>query len=632
MDRRLIGYYEKELQYVRELGGEFAREFPKIAGHLGLSAFECADPYVERLLEGFAFLAARVQLKLDAEFPRFTENLLEMVYPNYLAPTPSLAVVRFEPNPRQAALAQGFPVPRHSVLRAPLGNGQATACVYRTGRQVTLWPIEITSVRHTNFTGDLGEFRLPSPRTVKSTLRIRMRSLNKVPFNQLSIDHLPIFIRGQDTPSARLFELIHGATIGVVIKRDDVPQVSVCRSGRVAPVGFEEEDALLPSVPTSFDGYRLLQEYFALPSCFQFAELRNLAGGLASCAEEEVEIVLVLDRHDATLESGISPSQLALFCTPVVNLFEHGADRIHLSNRVNEYHVVPDRTRPLDLEVHSVKAVVGHGSSANQRRDFTPFYSCTERAALEQAPAYYTLHRRQRVHSSREQRVGARSRYAGSEMFISLVDGREGPYASDLKQLAVSTLCTNRDLPLALAVGEGATDFQLGSGAPVASVRCVAGPSAPRPSHAWGQTAWRIISHLSLNYLSITNSGDSGGGRAEGERGSAAALRELLQLYGELSDASVARQIGGVTSVSSVPIVRRLPLEGPATFGRGLQLTLQCDETAFEGTGVFILGTVLERFFAKYVSINSFTETVLTTKQRGEIMRWPARIGGRPLA
>jgi type VI secretion system protein ImpG len=622
MDRRLIGYYEKELQYVRDIGGEFAREFPKIAGQLGLSAFECADPYVERLLESFAFLAARVQLKLDAEFPRFTENLLEMVYPQYLAPTPSLAVVRFEPNPRQAALAQGFAVPRFSPLRAPLGNGQASACTYRTGREVTLWPIEITSIRHTNFTGDLGEFKLASPRTVKSTLRIRLRSLNKVPVSQLAIDHLPLFIRGQDTPSARLFELMHGSTIGILIKREEIQGSTVCRQGRVATIGFDEEDALLPNVPNSFDGYRLLSEYFALPSCFQFAELRNLQSGLASCPEEEVEIVLVLDRHDASLESGIAPGQLALFCTPVVNLFEHPADRIHLSNRVNEYHVVPDRTRPLDLEVHSVRGVVGHGSGAGQRRDFRAFYSCTDRTANEASPAYYTLHRRQRTHSSREQRVGPRSRYAGSELFISLVDGREGPYSSDLKQLAVSTLCTNRDLPLALAVGEGATDFQLGSGAPVATVRCVAGPSAPRPSHAWGQTAWRLISHLSLNYLSITNSGEQG----------AAGLRELLQLYGDLADPSVARHINGVSSIASAPIVRRLPLEGPATFGRGLQLTLSCDELAFEGTGVFILGAVLERFFAKYVSINSFTETLLTTKQRGEIMRWPARIGGRPLA
>ncbi len=627
MDRRFLTYYDRELSYMRDLGGEFARDFPKIAGHLGLNATECADPYTERLLEGLAFLAARVQLKLDAEFPRFTEHLLEMVYPHYLAPTPSLAVVRFEPNPRQPALAQGFLVPRGSALRAQLGGPTSSACTYRTGRNVTLWPIEITALRHTTFTGDLGEFKLDSPRTVRSTLRIRVRSFGGLPLHDLSIENLPLFIRRQDAASTRLFELLHRSSIGIVIKRDDARAVTVCRSGRVAPVGFDEDDALLPNVPGTFQGYRLLQEYFALPMIFHFAELVNLGGAFHGCEEDQAEIVILLDRHDGTLEPSTSPEQLALFCTPAINLFEHAADRIHLSARENEYHVVPDRTRPLDLEVHSIKSVVGHGSSAGQRRVFRSFYACTDRTAQDHAPAYYTLHRRQRLHSSREQRVGPRSQYAGSEVFLSLVDGREGPFSSDLKQLAISTLCTNRDLPLALAIGEGTTDFQLASGAPVDAVRCVAGPSAPRPSNAWGPTSWRLISHLSLNYLSIT---DSPG--AEDNGGGAAALRELLQLYGDLDESSVRRQISGVLSISSAPIVRRLPLPGPVTFGRGLQLTLQCDEGAFEGTGVFLLASVLERFFSRYVSINSFTETVLSTKQRGEVMRWPPRIGGRPVA
>ena len=622
MDRRLLAYYDRELQYMRDLGGEFARDFPKIAGHLGLSSTECADPYAERLLEGLAFLAARVQLKLDAEFPRFTEHLLEMVYPHYLAPTPSLAVVRFEPNPRQPALAQGFLIPRGSALRAPLGGGQSASCTYRTSRNVTLWPLEIIALRHTTFTGDLGEFKLDSPKTVRSTLRIRLRSLGGIPLQDLALDHLPLFVRRQDAASTRLFELLHRSSIGIVVKRDDKPGVVVCRSGRVAQGGFDDDDALLPNVAGTFQGYRLLQEYFALPMCFHFAELRNLAGGFQGCEEDQAEIVVLLDRHDGALEPHTTPEQLSLFCTPAINLFEHAADRIHLSTRESEYHVVPDRTRPLDLEVHSIKSVVGHGSSAGQRRAFLPFYSCTDRTSHDHAPAYYTLHRRQRLHSSREQRVGPRSQYAGSEVFLSLVDGREGPFSTDLKQLAISALCTNRDLPLALAIGEGLTDFQLASGAPVDAVRCVAGPSAPRPSNAWGQTSWRLISHLSLNYLSISDSPGGGG---------AAALRELLQLYGDLDESSVRRQISGVLSIASTPIVRRLPLDGPVTFGRGLQLALECDESAFEGTGVFLLASVLERFFAKYVSLNSFTETALTTKQRGEVMRWPPRIGGRPI-
>ena len=204
------------------------------------------------------------------------------------------------------------------------------------------------------------------------------------------------------------------------------------------------------------------------------------------------------------------------------------------------------------------------------------------------------------------------------------MDGNEGPYRSQLRELGVSILCTNRDLPLQMTVGARPTDFSIDSGAPVESVRCVAGPSLPRPSHAWGAMSWRLINHLSLNYLSLTDSSEGEGARA---------LREMLKLYGELGEPSIPRQIDGVRSVSHAPIVRRLPSSGggPVTFGRGLEVTLQCDESAFEGSSAFLMGSVLERFFAKYVSINSFTEMVLRTMQRGEIMRWPARTGKRPM-
>jgi len=203
------------------------------------------------------------------------------------------------------------------------------------------------------------------------------------------------------------------------------------------------------------------------------------------------------------------------------------------------------------------------------------------------------------------------------------VDGQQGPFHADLKQISVQTLCTNRDLPLQMSVGEGSTDFFIESGAPVESVRCVAGPTPPHESHAWGGTSWRLISHLSLNYMSISNTGDGEG---------AAVLRELLQLYAHLADASQARQIEGVRAISSAPIVRPLPVPGPVMLVCGLELALDCDETAFEGTSVFLLGTVLDQFFPKYVSINSFTETVLRTQQRGQIMRWPARLGRRASA
>jgi type VI secretion system protein ImpG len=624
MDHRLLSYYNRELQYVRQLGGEFAKQFPKIAGRLGLDAFECADPYVERLLEGFAFLSARVQLKIDSEFPRFTENLLEMVYPHYLAPTPSMAIVQFTPSHRQGTLSEGFAIPRGTSLRSNVGQGEQTPCIYRTAHEISLWPLSLVSVSHSAYVADLGEFRLANRQPVRGAVRLKFKTIDGSPIRQLSVDRLPLFIRGTDQTSHRLYELLVGGALGAVLRGPGSDVREVVPENAVVPVGFDDAEAMLPSSAKSFQGYRLLQEYFTLPSRFMFAELRGLSQAVRKCTGSELEVVVLLDRHDPVVERGVTASLISLFCTPAINLFPRRADRIHLTDRAHEHHVVADRTRPMDLEVHTVTEVVGYGTSAEAKRDFMPFYSCTERSPHRPEAAFYTLHREPRVASSRQRRQGPRSTYAGSELFISLVDGQNGPYDADLKQLSVQTLCTNRDLPLHMSVGEGSTDFFVESGAPVDSVRCVAGPTAPHESHAWGGTSWRLISHLSLNYLSITNSSN--------EEEGAAALRELLQLYSHLADPTQARQIEGVRSILSQPVVRPLPVVGPVNFVRGLELTLLCDETAFEGTSVFLMGIVLDQFFSKYVSINSFTETVLRTTQRGQVMRWPARLGRRPSA
>jgi type VI secretion system protein ImpG len=234
--------------------------------------------------------------------------------------------------------------------------------------------------------------------------------------------------------------------------------------------------------------------------------------------------------------------------------------------------------------------------------------------------AFFSVHREARRISSGQRQRGTRSSYLGSETFISIVDPSHAPYQSGLRQLGVLGMCTNRDLPLHMPLGRGPTDFTLETGAPVEAVRCVAGPTKPRISAAQGDTTWRLISQLSLNYLSLVD--DAAGGGAE-------AIRSLLALYADANDPVVQRQIEGVKSVSSRPINRRIPTSGPITFGRGIEIALTCDESAFEGVGAFLFGTVLREFFAKYVSINSFTETVLISTARGEIMRWRPRLGQR---
>lgn len=621
MDRRLLQYYNRELSYLRELGGEFAKHFPKIAGRLGLDEFECADPYVERLLEGFAFLAARVQLKIDAEYPRFTQGLMSILAPHLLAPTPSMAVVQLKPSYKHGVLTEGVRVPRGTAMKGTLGRGEQTACEYRTAHAVELWPLEVTSVTHTGHVGDLGDLQVASRRAVKSALRIKLRSVSGTPIGELPLEKLALHLRGPEQLGMKLYELLAGGAVALAARDGSGKRVGYCPNSPVRAMGFEDDEALLPYELRSFQGYRLLHEYFALPQRFLFVELLDLGKLLAGCADTEVELAVLLDRRDATVEAVVSAEHVALYCTPVVNLFPKKVDRIHLSERENEYHVVPDRTRPLDFEVHSLVQVSGVGASPTSSRPFLPFYACTTKHDAENQ-AYFTLHRQPRLISSRRAVMGPRSTYAGGEVFVSLVDGREGPYHSDLRQLAVDALCTNRDLPLLMSVGTGKTDFTIETGAPVESIRCVAGPSEPHASPAWGDGAWRLVSHLSLNHLSVGNAQDDLG---------PAPLRQLLGLYGELGTAAVRREIDGIRSVTTASVTRRLPFDGPASFARGLELTLDCDEAYFEGGSSFLLGAVLERFFARLVGLNSFTETVLKTPQRGEIMRWPTRLGRRSI-
>ncbi len=618
---RLLRYYSQELQHLREMGGEFAVQYPKIAGRLGLEGFECADPYVERLLEGFAFMAARVQMKIDAEFPRFTQHLSEIVYPHFLAPTPSMAIVQLQPDLGNPALDAGYRVARGAPMRSVLGKDDATACEYRTAHELTLWPIELVEAKFFTNGGTIAGVEARVPANVKAGLRLRLRTTNGAPFCKLGLDRLTLHLRGSDDMPGQIYEKLLGAALGVLVLPGSRPagRHTLLPKTALRPRGFAEEDALLPSGQRSFQGYRLLQEYFAFAQRFLFVELTDLKAAVSACAETELEIIVLLARGDARLEQALDASNFALNCTPVVNLFQRRADRINLSGDQFEYHVLPDRTRPMDFEVHQIESVTGYGIGTDAEQEFHPLYSARDLgAATVASQAFYQIRREPRLLSQRQRQRGPRSSYVGSETFITLVDAQDAPYRHNLRQLGLVLWCTNRDLPLSMPLGVGKTDFILEQGGPVQSVRVLGGPSQPFPSFAEGGMAWRLINQLSLNYLSLADTDPDQG---------ASALRELLALYCHPLDLSSQRQVEGVRSVSSKPVTRRMPAPGPITFGRGLEITVTMDDGAFEGAGAFVLGGVLSHFFAQYVSINSFTETVVRTVGRGEIMRWKAQEG-----
>ncbi len=635
MDERLLELYNSELRHLRETAAEFGRDFPKIAGRLSLDreAKEiCPDPYVERLLEGFAFLAARVHLKLDAEFPRFTQGLLETVYPDYLCPVPSMAIVRFEPEEQEGALAPGVVLKRGTVLRSQLGKGDRTACTFSLAQDVRLLPLVVTEARY--FIRDLAELNLPRELGARAAFRIRLRKTVPNPFHEIRAAPLILHLRGADELPGQVYEQIFGHKSRLVIQSPS--QRKQCGPAFPADcirrAGFAPEQALLPPAPHGFEGYRLLREYFAFPQRFLFFELAGFQQALAEASGEEIDLVIVLNEPDTRLEGRVDKSCFDLFCAPAINLFEKTLDRVLMSERFSEFHVVPDRNRPLDFEIYRLTSVTGYGETPDQERRFLPFYQARD-TDLETS-AFYTVHRLPRLFSDRDRLSGRRASYAGTDAFISIVDSDMAPCRTDLRQLGVKALCTNRHLPIQMAKGAGRTDFTMEISAPVKAIRVIQGPTLPRPSLvlagqnpekpqvASGRFAWRLISHLSLNYLSlIDTSGEAG---AEG-------LREILKLYADPNDRQTLKQIDGLRNIRCRPIVRRVEAPGPITFARGLEITLLFDEAAFEGQGVFVLGAVLEQFFAKYVSLNSFTETVISTQQRREIMRWPLQIGKREI-
>lgn len=623
MDERLLEHYNTELRHLREMAGEFAREFPKIAGRLALDkeAKEiCPDPYVERLLEGFAWLAARIHLKFDAEFPRFTQSLFETVYPHYLSPIPSMAVVRFDPEPNDSALAAGVPVPRGTLLRSNLGKGERTTCTFQTAHQVRLLPIRIAEARY--FTRDISELNLPRELPCKAALRLRLEATIPVPFKDIALDPLTFFVRGADDFPSIVYEQIFARRLGLVLQvpAERGKTLAVLPAESVRRVGFAEDEAMLPASPRSFEGYRLLREYFAFPQRFLFFGLSGFGEPSKRCVGQQLDLIIPFAAADTRLENRVDASAFELYCTPVVNLFPKTLDRIALSDRFSEFHVVADHNRPLDFELFELQTVTGYGAEPGQEEEFRPFYLAKDTDSG--SAAFYTLNRIPRVLTAKEKQFGRRSSYAGTEVYLSLVDANSAPYRTDLRQLGIKALCTNRHLPIQMATGVGRTDFTMDENAPITSIRCLSGPTLPRPSQAEGRFSWRLISHLSLNYLSLFDTNNDEG---------AVGLREILRLYADVSDRQTVRQIEGLLKAHSRPIVRRVPVAGPITFARGLEITLTLDENAFEGTGVFILGAVLEQFFAKYVSLNSFTETVIKTQQRGEIMRWPAQMGRRQI-
>lgn len=627
MEAQFLDHYNRELGYLRGLGGEFAKEYPAVAGRLGLDEFSCADPYVERLLEGFAFLAARVHRRLDAEFPRLTGGLLESIYPHYTRPIPAAAIVALKPDPDEGALAAGYRLPKGTKLRGPSNQRSPTPVRFETTSELDLWPLELTNVELLDRESSGGQV-LPSAMhqaNVKSCLRITLATTAGLSISALQMDRLSIHVRGGEV-AHRLFELLSTRTEAVTAGHGEDSEYRNLGKASIIPGGFDATDSLLPAEPRSFSGYRLLQEYFLLPEKFLFFDITGLKSATTLVDGKELHILIGLSESDQDLVGRLRSDHLALHCVPAVNLFKKRADRIQISDTNHEHQLLVDRSRPMDFEIWSVDQLHGHGKTPQQEIEFLPLYAPpTQTANRRDHAAYYTLERKPRLASIQQRELGHRSPYLGTEVFVTLTDSNERPSRHQIRQLSSTVHCTNRDLALLKPHGGWNTAFTMEGPGPVIEVACLTGPTPPRSplTMADGEQCWRLINHLQTNLLSLSGLPDQPADAVS----SAALLREMLYLYCPQDAPATRRQVDGVVSVATNTVTRQLPFAGPIVHGRGVSVELELDESAFEGTGAFLLASVVDRFMSQFVTLNSFTQTAFQTPTRGPVHRWPVRAG-----
>ncbi|HEN8800230.1 TPA: type VI secretion system baseplate subunit TssF [Pseudomonas putida] len=581
--------FSEELRYLHELGNDFAKDNPQLARLLGKGG---SDPDVERLMEAFAFLTAKLRLKLEDDLPELTHPMLQLLWPNYLRPLPSATIIQF--TPLKQALSQSQRIPKGSQLFSKPVDG--VPCEFRACTAVDIHPFEIESVSATQ--------------TLDSSVAsIELRTLVERPLNTLGCNSLDFHLSG-DTETARTLYLWiaqylkHVAvTINGEVRR--LPASSI-----VFP-GFSSNEGLLPYPQNVFDGYRILQEYFVFPKRFHFFSITGLQKIWPDQATQQVGIELHFTRQLPD-SLRIGTADFSLFCTPAVNLFSYTAEPIDLSNRHAPSDLTPRGKARHAYEIFSVDRVIStrtttDGSTGEHLRTFRPFESFAHE--IEHAQGRTALYYRYTLEES--------LRGDGVTHRIAFVRADANAYTGELETASIDLTCTNRDLPLALGVDDINVFSEVTP--PLTTYTNICKPTRPYRPVLDGQLQWALISNMSLNYLSLL---------------SAEPLKAVIRAYDfvALHDLQQTRtthkRLEGIRDVQTEPLdwlIKGQPI-------RGLRTRLKLDQAAFLCEGdLYLFGCVLAHFFALYASINSFHQLEVINTTNNEHYTWPIQTGKQPL-
>ncbi len=596
MEDQLLNYYERELTFIRKMGAEFAKTYPKIAGRLLLEPDKCDDPHTERLIEAFAFLAGRIHKKIDDDFPEITESLLNIIYPHYIRPIPSMAVVEFEPIKQNISPA-GYKIDKGTSLFSKPVKG--VPCQFTTCQPVTIWPAEVA-----------GAGIKDPPKLLRDSLKaiwIEINAFENQALSHIKWESLRFFLNGPHQHIFHLYELLFNNACHLEVEIMEKPGSSKWISldpGHISQVGFEPDEGMIPYSKRSFPGYLLLFEYFCFPEKFLFFDIKGLEKLSLENPGEKIKIWIYLNAYPKS-NLLIDKNTFCLNTTPVINLFERIAEPIRVEHHKTDYRVIPDIRRQEAMEVFSVDRVSAiKGESGEKDIDFKPFYSIRHHLSETQGReknAFWHITRR----------PSEKKGDSGTDVFLSFADPDFKPTDPGVEIVTVRTTCTNRDLPGRLPFGDPSGDFDLETAAPITKIKSIIRPTKTRRPYMGRALQWRLISHLSLNYMSIVEGGEE-------------ALKEILKLYDFDDSPATRQQISGIVKLDSAHVTKRLG----QSFCRGIRTTITFDEDKFVGAGLFLFASVLERFLGQYVSVNSVSQLVAkTTLKEGILKIWNPRSG-----
>lgn len=606
MDKNFLDYYRANLNHVRALGAEFASEFPKIAARLDLTNLDCQDPYVERIIEGTAFLAARIEQKMDDGFPRMLESVLSSIAPHALFPIPSVGTVELFPDFTYKSIKTGALISKNDKFESNVYVSQ-TPCIFTPLWESYIYPFGISKTEY--IIHGLDSY-CPTAKDDVAALRLCFRTENGTAFKNIAPKFVDLFINMSDGDASELQrQLLTG--VNKVYARLEDGRIVETDSLEISIPALEGENLFFKRGVDQLNGLGVLQEFIAHPCLFKFIRLQGLEKIFALTNALSMELIITFKRRMPNFAVSLNKNALKMWCIPVINLFHKRSNRERIEGNY-EHHIVPERTAPFDYEVYYVNNVNFFNDNNELLFSAKPFYHVDVSLGKDNLEAYFTVHRRKRLINVNKNK-SQKSLYVGNEAYISISGENWHLYRSNTTQFSADLLCSNGGLTMFVRSG---SNLKISDNPAIPAASFVGTPDQPRgPLFSNGkQSSWEKLSHIMLNMSSIL--------WKPGEV-PVHILKRIISHYSCLNPEETVKITDGIKSIKTEPEMFRFIYKNcNIYFENGWRVIITLSENKFEGMGFFMFACVLRLLIESFTPLNSCVEVVVYTEERGFIAKW----------